>query len=93
MFKKIFELLTENDNATLNPAHFWSAVSIVAAIGLEMFNVLKLGHPFSITDFGQGIGLLLAGLGVSRGLTSNSFNIGGSNANQSTTSKRGPEFK
>ncbi|MEI6002737.1 hypothetical protein H3V53_38260 [Paraburkholderia bengalensis] len=62
--KRLAQLITGDDNATLEPAYFWGAVVILTGLGLEVFSVVT-GKPFDLQAYGIGASALLAGLGVS----------------------------
>jgi uncharacterized membrane protein len=62
---KLMQLVTGDDNATLEPAYAFSALAILIGLGLEVYSVLVPGHPFDIQAYGIGAGSLLTGLGLS----------------------------
>jgi hypothetical protein len=64
---KLLQLITADDNFTLEPAYFWSAAAAVIGFGLEIYSVL-LGKPFDFQAYGIGAAAILAGLGLSAGL-------------------------
>jgi uncharacterized membrane protein len=61
---KLLQLITGDDNATLEPAYLWPAVVFVVGLSLEVFSVVT-GKPFDMQAYGVGAGVLLGGLGVS----------------------------
>lgn len=65
MAGKLMELITGEDNSTLEPAYVWWALSLVIALGLEVYSVLT-GVVFDMQAYGIGIGALLAGAGWSK---------------------------
>jgi hypothetical protein len=67
--KKLLELITGDDNVTLEPAYVWWAVAIIAGLALEGYSVYS-GHTFDMTAYGVGMGGLLAGAGFGRKLGS-----------------------
>ncbi|CAB3779452.1 hypothetical protein LMG28688_00846 [Paraburkholderia caffeinitolerans] len=62
--RKLGELVTGDDNKTIEPAYTWSAVVIVVGLGLEVFSVVT-GKPFDFQAYGIGAVGLLGGLGLS----------------------------
>jgi hypothetical protein len=64
---KFIQLITGDDNTTLEPSYFWSAVAIIIGFGLEIYCTLK-GKPFDLQSYGIGAAALLTGLGLSRKL-------------------------
>lgn len=61
--KKLAELLTGDDNVTLEPAYFWACIIIVIGLGLEIYSVI-MQHPFDFQGYGMASGGLLGGLGI-----------------------------
>ena len=61
---RLIQLVTGEDNATLEPSYFWSAVALSIGFGLEIYCTLA-GKPFDLQAYGIGAAALLAGLGVS----------------------------
>jgi hypothetical protein len=61
---KLFQLITGDDNATLEPSYFWTAIVIIIGLGLEIYSVLR-GKAFDFQAYGVGAVALLTGLGVS----------------------------
>lgn len=66
---KLLELITGEDNATLEPAYAWWALAILIGLGLEIYSVVK-GKPFDLQAYGIGIGALLAAAGLGKKLGS-----------------------
>ncbi|HDR9065463.1 TPA: hypothetical protein ACU967_002220 [Burkholderia contaminans] len=64
MLAKLMQLITGDDNRTLEPAYAWSAVVIVVGLGLEIYSVAA-GKPFDFQAYGIGAVGLLGGLGLS----------------------------
>ncbi|WP_250538173.1 MULTISPECIES: hypothetical protein [unclassified Caballeronia] len=64
MIKRLLQLVTGDDNVTLEPAYAWSAVAVIVGLALEVFSVVT-GKPFDMQAYGTGAAALLAGLGVS----------------------------
>ncbi|SIT43785.1 conserved hypothetical protein [Paraburkholderia piptadeniae] len=64
MLGKLMQLVTGDDNTTIEPAYAWSAVVIVVGLGLEVFSVVS-GKPFDFQAYGIGAAGLLGGLGLS----------------------------
>lgn len=56
-------LFTESDNVTHDLFRYMALGSIVVGLGLECYVVIK-GQPFDLQQFGTGIGILFAGVGV-----------------------------
>ena len=65
--KKLLELITGDDNITLEPAYVWWALVIFAGLCFEGYSVYS-GHPFDYTAYGIGTGALMAGAGWSKKL-------------------------
>lgn len=65
MFAKLIELLTGEDNRTLEPAYVWWALSILVGLGLEIYSILT-GKPFDLQAYGIGVGALMVGAGWSK---------------------------
>lgn len=61
---KLLELITGDDNQTIEPSYALSALVIFVGLGLEIYCTLT-GKPFDLQSYGMGAGALLAGLGVS----------------------------
>ena len=61
--KKLMELITADDNTTLEPVYAWAAPIIVVGIGLEIYSVIY-GKTFSLQDYGLGVAAILAAVGV-----------------------------
>jgi uncharacterized membrane protein len=64
MFKKLLDLVTGDDNATLEPSYAFSALAILIGLGLEVYCSVT-GKPFDMQAYGIGAGALLTGLGMS----------------------------
>ena len=64
MFKKLFELITGDNDITLEPAYFWSALAVLTGLGLEVYSVIA-GKSFDMQAYGIGAAALLTGLGLS----------------------------
>jgi hypothetical protein len=64
MIKKLFELITGDDNVTLEPSYFWTAIVILIGLGLEIYSVV-FGKTFDFQSYGIGAIGLLTGLGLS----------------------------
>lgn len=62
--KFLRELLTGNDNATFDAVRVLAVLSIVVALGLAVFVVVAKGQPFSVQDFGIGIGAVFLSVGA-----------------------------
>lgn len=61
------ELVTGDDNRTLEPAYVWWAVVIVVGLGLglEIYAVIT-GKPFDLQAYGIGVGTLMVAAGLSK---------------------------
>ena len=77
MRDQLRQLVTESDNRTHDLVRYLSAISVLAGIGLTIHSVYK-GQPFSIQDYGIGIGSLIGGIGAALGLKKESSDIDGS---------------
>lgn len=67
--KKLLEqLLTEVDNHTYDLVKILALISVIVGLGLMAYAVIRQNQPFSFQDFGTGVGLLFAGVGVALGL-------------------------
>ncbi|VXB26088.1 conserved hypothetical protein [Burkholderia sp. 8Y] len=64
MIKRLLQLVTGDDNVTLEPAYAWSAVAVIVGLGLGVYSVAT-GKPFDMQSYGTGAAALLAGLGIS----------------------------
>jgi uncharacterized membrane protein len=65
------QLLTGRDNQTHDVARHLAVIAVLAGIGLQAWAIHK-GQPFSLNDYGIGMGSLLSGLGVAIKLKENS---------------------
>lgn len=65
MLKKLLQLVTGEDNVTLEPAYWWAAAAFVVGLGLEIYCTVA-GKPFDLTKYGLGCGALLTGLGLGK---------------------------
>lgn len=61
---KLLQLITGDDNLTLEPSYAFSALAILIGLGLEVYSVVT-GKPFDMQAYGIGAGALLTGLGMS----------------------------
>lgn len=59
MVKKLMELITGDDNVTIEPAYLWWAVALLVGLGLEIYVVIA-GKTFDLQAYGIGVGALLA---------------------------------
>ena len=62
------QLLTEVDNHTYDLVKILAILSVFVGLGLMVFAVVYQEQAFNFQDFGTGIGLLFAGVGVALGL-------------------------
>lgn len=65
--KKLLQLITGDDDITLEPAYVWWALAILVGLALEIYAVVR-GKAFDIQAYGLGMGGLLAGAGLGRQL-------------------------
>ena len=66
---KLTELITGNDNLTLEPAYFLWVFTWAIGMGLEIYAVIT-GKPFDFQAYGIGMGTMLALGGVGKKLGS-----------------------
>lgn len=64
---KLLELVTGDDNLTIEPAYLWGGVAFLVGVGLEIYAVTQ-GKTFDLQSYGIGIGALLASLGLGKKL-------------------------
>ena len=69
MLDKMMELVTGDDNKTLEPAFAFGAAAFVIGMWLEIYSVVY-GKAFDLQAFGVGVGVLIAGLGLGKKLGS-----------------------
>ncbi|MDE3023311.1 MAG: hypothetical protein KGI54_15930 [Pseudomonadota bacterium] len=69
MLKKLFDLITGEDNLTLEPSYFWAAIVIVIGLALEIYSVLW-GKAFDFQAYGIASVGMLTGLGLAKKLGS-----------------------
>lgn len=62
--KFLSDLFTESDNNTFDLAKVLALLAIIDGLGLASYEVIVKGSAFNFQDFGTGVGLLFAGLGV-----------------------------
>ncbi len=58
------QLLTGRDNATHDVARWLAVASFAVGLGLTIYVTVVRGAPFSLTEFGLGIGALFVGAGA-----------------------------
>lgn len=63
MKKIITQLLTGADNQTHDIGRWMAAISGLSGIFYEGYAVIVMHTPFSMQDFGIGVGALAAGIG------------------------------
>jgi hypothetical protein len=61
-------MFTEQDNETFDVTKALAAFVIIAGVALTFVSVLVKDLPVSLQDYGTGMGLLFAGLGVALGM-------------------------
>lgn len=68
LLRSIFEafkhLLTAKDGETYAPSRVYWCLAAITQVGLTVWSTVALGHEFSSTDFGTGMGLILTAGGV-----------------------------
>lgn len=62
--KFLTDLFTEADNHTFDLAKILALIAIVDGLALATYAVVVKGIMFNFQDFGTGVGILFAGLGV-----------------------------
>ncbi|WP_175795981.1 hypothetical protein [Burkholderia anthina] len=67
MFEKLGELVTGDDNKTIEPAYFLGALAFLIGLGLEVYAVTE-GKPFDLQSYGLGVGALLVAVGAGKKL-------------------------
>lgn len=60
---KLQELITGDDNVTLEPSYFWWAIGMCSLIALSAYAVWKTGSV-NLQDFGVGFAAILAAGGA-----------------------------
>lgn len=66
---QLLQVITGDDNITIEPAYLWWAVSILVGLALEIYAVV-FGKTFDLQAYGIGVGALLAGAGFGKKLGS-----------------------
>jgi hypothetical protein len=64
----IKHMFTESDNKTFDVTKALAALTIVTGIALAIVSVVWKNAPLNMQDYGTGMGLLFAGLGVALGM-------------------------
>lgn len=68
MLRRLLEplkhLLTTKDGETYAPSRVYWCLAAATQVGLTIWSVIAQGNAFSSTDFGTGMGLILAAGGV-----------------------------
>lgn len=59
----LHQLLTGKDNQTHDVARWLAVASFAVGLGLTIYVTVR-GQPFSLQDFGTGIGLLFVAVGA-----------------------------
>ena len=60
----LVQMLTESDNKTHDVFKYLALLTIVIALGLEIFVTVWRNQPFDIQQFGIGVGVLFTGMGA-----------------------------
>lgn len=60
----IRQLLTGKDNQTQDLARWLAVASFAVGLGLSIYDTVCRGHPFSLQEFGLGVGALFVGVGA-----------------------------
>jgi hypothetical protein len=68
MYKKLLELITGDDNMTLDPHFALGVLAVLIGLGLEIYAVTS-GKAFDLQGFGIGSGALIAGMGAGKKLS------------------------
>ncbi|MBV8464623.1 MAG: hypothetical protein JO218_01645 [Burkholderiales bacterium] len=68
MYKKLLELITGDDNTTLDPHFALGVLAVLIGLGLEVYAVAA-GKAFDLQGFGIGAGALIAGMGAGKKLS------------------------
>jgi hypothetical protein len=68
MRKFLKDMFTEKDNKTFDVTKALAALTIVTGIALAIVSVVWKNAPLNMQDYGTGMGLLFAGLGVALGM-------------------------
>lgn len=58
------QILTGKDNTTHDLARWLAVASFAVGLGLSIYDTVWRGHPFSLQEFGIGIGSMMAGVGA-----------------------------
>lgn len=58
---KIGEMITGDDNQTLQPAYVYGLIAFLVGVGLEIYCIIN-HQPFDLQAYGIGIGALIAGI-------------------------------
>ncbi len=69
MLKKLMELITGDDNKTLEPAFFMGVLACIVGFGLEIYSV-AYAKPFDFQQYGIGAGMLIGLMGAGKKLGS-----------------------
>ena len=64
---KLLELITGDDNITLDPHFALGVLAVLIGLGLEGYAVVT-GKGFVLQAYGLGVGALLAGMGAGKKL-------------------------
>lgn len=68
MLKQLLRnILTEPDNATFCMVKLGAGISVFFALGTAGYHHLYLNEPFSMQDFGIGMGAVFTGVGIALG--------------------------
>lgn len=65
------QCLTNSDNETASLIKILTMLTVLVALGLSMFDVIKQGRPFDIQSFGIGMGALFGLVGAALGVSAN----------------------
>lgn len=63
------QMLTGKDNVSANIIKVLAFLSVIVALGLTIFDVVKHGKPFDIQSYGIGMGSLFGLVGAALGLS------------------------
>lgn len=65
---KLAEVVTGDDNVTIEPAYFLGAIAFLTGLALEVYSVTQ-GKAFDLQSYGVGVGALLLAVGAGKKLS------------------------
>jgi predicted membrane metal-binding protein len=72
---RLSELITGEDNVTLDPHFALGVLAVLVGLGLEVVAVM-CGRQFDLQAYGVGVGVLLAGMGAGKKLAASLLGFG-----------------